>query len=198
MIDPLYIHCTLTDFKLMTVCHETERVDSWWGIIKKSGQYPALSKVAIAACTIFHGPMVESSFNTMGDIMDLKSSNMAVETYYSIQTVKYFIKSRETTATKLFRRDDFLYGPVDRQLTRNMMKSSSTYSEGLKKRNHDEMERINKLQEKRTSEMDSKKKAKLTLQAEAEKDLQANVKKQANQARLRILKALVEKRKSKQ
>uniref|UniRef100_K1PWE7 Uncharacterized protein n=1 Tax=Magallana gigas TaxID=29159 RepID=K1PWE7_MAGGI len=38
--------------------------------------------------------------------------------------------------------------------------------------------------------MDSKKKAKLTLQAEAEKDLQAHVKKQANQARLRILKAL--------
>lgn len=58
--------------------HETERVDSWWGVIKKSGQYPALSKVAIAACTIFHGPIVESSFNTMGDIMDPKSSNMAV------------------------------------------------------------------------------------------------------------------------
>lgn len=77
------------------------------------------------------------------------------------------------------------------------MKSSSTYRERLKKRN-DEMERINKLQMKSTSEMDSKKKAKLTLQAEAEKDLQAHVKKQANQARLRILKALVEKRKSKQ
>uniref|UniRef100_K1Q395 HAT C-terminal dimerisation domain-containing protein n=1 Tax=Magallana gigas TaxID=29159 RepID=K1Q395_MAGGI len=58
--------------------HETERVDSWWGVIKKSGQYSALSKVAIAACAIFHGPIVESSFNTMGDIMDPKSSNMAV------------------------------------------------------------------------------------------------------------------------
>lgn len=56
--------------------HETERVDSWWGIIKKSGQYPALSKVDIAACTIFHGPMVESSFNANGDIMDPKCSNM--------------------------------------------------------------------------------------------------------------------------
>lgn len=128
--------------------------------------------------------------------MDPKSSNMAVETYNSIQTVKYFIKSRQT-ATKLFRRDDFLYGPVDRQLTRNMMKSSSTYREGLKKRHHDENERINKLQVKSTSEMDSKKNAKLTLQTEAEKDLQAHVKKQANQARLRILKALVEKKKIK-
>lgn len=145
MIAPLYIY-TLYSYRFQAddcLPHETERVDSWWGVIKKSGQYSALSKVAIAACAIFHGPIVESSFNTMGDIMDPKSSNMAVETYNSIQTVKYFIKSRETTATKLFRRDDFLYGPVDRQLTRNMMKSSSTYRERLKKRNHDEMERIN-------------------------------------------------------
>lgn len=50
---------------------------------------------------------------------------------------------------------------------------------------------------KSTSEMDSKKNSKLTLQTEAEKDLQAHVKKQANQARLRILKALVGKKKIK-
>jgi hypothetical protein len=151
----------------------------------------------MAACTIFHGPMVESSFNTMGDIIDTKSSNMAVETYNSIQTVKFFLKSRETSAIKMYKRDDFLYQPVDRQLTRNIMKSSSTYRANLKKRSHEEMERTNRLQLKNSSEMVSKKKAKLALQAEAQKDLQIHVKQQAKQAKLRILKALAGKRKLK-
>jgi hypothetical protein len=95
----------------------------------------------------------------------------------------------------LYKRDDFLYQPVDRQLTRNIMKSSATYRTNLKKRSHEEMERTNRLQVKHTGEMVSKKKAKLALQDEAQRDLQIHVKQQAKQAKLQILKALVEKRK---
>ena len=36
-------------------------------------RYPTLGKVVGACLSIFHGPQVESSFNTMGD-MDVKSS----------------------------------------------------------------------------------------------------------------------------
>ena len=59
----------------------------WWKLIKHS--YPCLIKVVTAALSVFHGPCVESSFNVMGDAMDKKSSQMNMETYSSLQDVKY-------------------------------------------------------------------------------------------------------------
>ena len=45
---------------------------------------------------------IESSFNTMGDIMDTKSSSMEVDTYGSIQRVKYHLKARSMSAIQMF------------------------------------------------------------------------------------------------
>jgi len=86
---------------------EDTRLDIWWGQVHKDGKYPALSKVALAVCSVFHGPLVESSFNTMGDIMDPKSSNTSVDTYAAIQTVNFFLKTRNTSTVEFFTRRIF-------------------------------------------------------------------------------------------
>ena len=70
-------------------------IDQWWGAVKVMDKYPALSKMALATLTCFHGPQVESSFSMMGDILDSRSGRMNIETYGAIQTVKYHLKARE-------------------------------------------------------------------------------------------------------
>uniref|UniRef100_A0A8C5BWR0 Sulfotransferase n=1 Tax=Gadus morhua TaxID=8049 RepID=A0A8C5BWR0_GADMO len=46
---------------------------TWLAKVFNSQKFPALSKVVKAALSIFHGPLVEASFNLMGDIIDPKS-----------------------------------------------------------------------------------------------------------------------------
>lgn len=72
---------------------EGEDIVTWWAKVFNSQKFPALSKVVKAALSIFHGPLVEASFNLMGDIIDPKSSNMAIPTFNAFQTVKYTLKS---------------------------------------------------------------------------------------------------------
>ena len=52
------------------------RVDNWWWQLNE--KYPVFPKLSLAALTVFHGPMVESSFSVMGDVMDKKSGRMNV------------------------------------------------------------------------------------------------------------------------
>ena len=54
-----------------------------------------------------HDPAIESSFNVMGDIFDVKSPNSSIETYSSYQTVKYKLKGVRKNAARYFRKDDF-------------------------------------------------------------------------------------------
>lgn len=35
-----------------------DRLDSWWATVNKLNQYPAVCKMALTLCTIFHGPLV--------------------------------------------------------------------------------------------------------------------------------------------
>ena len=60
---------------------------TWW--ISVSKKCPVVFKVVRAVLSIFHGPRVESSFSTMGDIINKKSGRMNIETYAAIQTIKY-------------------------------------------------------------------------------------------------------------
>ena len=60
----------------------------------------------------FHGPRVEGSFNTMGDVIDPKSCRMNVQTYSAIQTVKYGLRAEQKTALKKFTRTDYLHEKV--------------------------------------------------------------------------------------
>ena len=54
------------------------RADNWWWQLNE--KYPVLSKLSLAALTVFHGPRVESSFSVMGDVIVKKSGRMNVST----------------------------------------------------------------------------------------------------------------------
>jgi hypothetical protein len=89
--------------------HNEERIDTdWWtkvfqimGPGTKKEKYPILSKLVKALLSIFCGPVVESSFNIMDDILESDRSSMSVENYEGISRVKYGLKKRGTTAVKM-------------------------------------------------------------------------------------------------
>ena len=52
----------------------------------------------------------------MGDVINVKAGRTKIETYSSIQPVKYALKARKTTALNMFRRKDVTLSPVDRRM----------------------------------------------------------------------------------
>ena len=106
-----------------------------------SQKFPALSKVVKAALSIFHGPLVEASFNLMGDIIDPKSSNMAIPTFNAFQTVKYTLKSGNMSATQIFKRDDPKYGKLDQRLCQNIKSAGARDAARRQKNRISAMER---------------------------------------------------------
>ena len=77
-----------------------DMIDSWYG--DTFSNYPVLGKMIKVSLSIFHGPQVESSFNTMGDILDSKSGRMNIATFDSIQTVTYSLGAKGKPATSAF------------------------------------------------------------------------------------------------
>ena len=122
---------------------EPIRVDVWWQQV--SNRYPALSKMAKAILTCFHGPQVEGSFNVMGDVLDSRSSNMNISSFSSIQTVKYTLRSKEKTAVQHFHRRDILHEPVSRQLSVSMRSARGKYKAILKQKNDEQIKRQEEL-----------------------------------------------------
>ena len=108
------------------------RVDVWWGTLSVC---PTLKVIAKAALSIFHGPQVESSFSLMKDIMNKKAGSMAVGTFSSIQTVKYFLKSRNQSSIGYFRRPQVNHTPVPKALVKNMRSAYLGYNSQLKAKN---------------------------------------------------------------
>ncbi|KAH3842991.1 hypothetical protein DPMN_116497 [Dreissena polymorpha] len=103
-------------------------VVEWWSKVSARKCYPILSKVAAAGLSIFHGPAVESSFNSLGDIVDSKAASMEIGTYSAYQTVRYALKARQTTALEYFNRKDAHNNKVvDRHLCVNMRLSAQRY-----------------------------------------------------------------------
>ena len=109
-------------------CNE-ERIDSFWASVKKTGEYPHLSKMALALVSCFHGPAVESSFSIMGGVLGADKAKMYIKTFSSIQTVKYHLKSEKSSACKHFSRPDVINDPVDVKLCRNMKRAYKEYQE---------------------------------------------------------------------
>ena len=105
------------DLNLRDVLRDNKpvRADSWWWQLNE--KYPVLSKLSLAALTVFHGPRVESSFSVMGDVMDKKSGRLNVSTYSVIQTVKYSLAAKASKISKkqrsvqIFHREDKLKVP---------------------------------------------------------------------------------------
>ena len=73
----------------------------------------------------FHGPQVEGNFNTMGDVIDSKSYRMNVDIYSAIQTVKYGLRTEQTTAIEKFTKTEYLHEKVDTTLCRNLRSSAA-------------------------------------------------------------------------
>ena len=61
-----------------------------------------------------------SRFSAMTEIMDCYSTHTRIETYSAIQSVRYHMSARETTAVQLFSKKNPLVEPVDPQLRKNM------------------------------------------------------------------------------
>ena len=114
------------------------RGDLWW--YKLVERYPILTKLSLAALTIFHGPPVEGSFSVMGDIMDKKSGRMNVETYSAIQTVKYSLTAKASKSSKkqktiqFFHREDKLKSSVAKKLVKDIRSAKKLCEEDLEQR----------------------------------------------------------------
>ena len=135
------------------------RGDLWWYRLVK--RYPILTKLSLAALTIFHGPRVEGSFSVMGDIMDQKSGRMNVETYSAIQTVKYSLTAKASKSSKkqktiqFFHREDRLKSPVAKKLVKDIRSAKKLYEEDLEQRKSVKQGPQNNIQTPATSETPS-------------------------------------------
>ena len=126
------------DFNLPDVLRDNKpvRADNWWWQLNE--KYPVLSKLSLAALTVFHGPRVESSFSVMGDVMDKKSGRMNVSTYSAIQHVKYSLAAKASKISKkqksvqIFHREDKLKSPVLKNVVTKIRNSKKTYVGKLK------------------------------------------------------------------
>ncbi len=168
-----------------------EDIVKFWSCTRIKEKYPGLQKMAQAALSIFHGPMVESSFNVMSDIIGPKSGNLKVETYSSYQTVKYSLRNTGETAVSRFRRDDVKYGNIDKKLCYDLRRSGQRYKEAKTK--------IFEEKEKRRKEYGLEKAGSAAkARDEAEKSVREEMRqhnlKQTNKARKRALECLVQAR----
>ena len=138
--------------------------------------------------------MVESPFNTIGDIINVKSANMNIDTYSCIQTVKYFLKTRNLSAVQCFSKQD-IFDPVDRELYLNFKNASAEYRNQLKAKGAAAKAKDRQLNVVNKSKNESKKQAKTNSQNQAFLDRVMHAKKEARKARIRLLEALARKRK---
>ena len=100
------------------------RIDVWWS--QASESFPILSRVASAYLTIFSGPMIESTFSEMGNILTSKRSRLAIDTYNSQHAIKQHFQG---SAVEKCRREDVTASPVymGRWLVKNMEGASALY-----------------------------------------------------------------------
>ncbi|XP_053384313.1 uncharacterized protein LOC128550116 [Mercenaria mercenaria] len=64
-------------------------------------RYPVLSKLVFAMLTIFSGPLVEGTFNVMGDIIEEDRTRMNIENYEAVAIVKTALKRKAVKASAL-------------------------------------------------------------------------------------------------
>jgi len=184
------------DDNLPTYDGKTGVVD-WWAKVGEREKYVVLGKVVMAALTVFHGPQVELSFNTMKDIIDPGSSNMNLSTYSAMQTVKYELKSQKKSAIELFERGDPVFDPVNLKICRSVRGAASVYKKQLKARS--EEKEAEKLKMKLSlGKLQSKKSAKEQKVAEEEKARAEHLDRERKKAKKRALERLAEIRKKKQ
>ena len=94
--------------------------------------------------------MVERVFDLMGDVMNEKSSSLSIDSLNSIQTVKSFLKAKNTTSVTYFDREDALYSPIHPGLVRCMISAGKKRNNALmrKRMEKEEMKNEPKIKDK--------------------------------------------------
>lgn len=162
----------------------------WWAHVMSLGKYPALSQVIRGALSIFHGPLVESSFSLMGDVIDAKRSSMKISTFDAVQTFKYVLRSRGKTGIGMFKRDDIKLGPVDKTLCQNIRVAGRRDKTDREKRMEAKQKR--QVEYGCSATCESAEKAKTTTLAEERQTRLKHVDKKINAARRKALDTLQE------
>lgn len=120
------------------------RLDEWWTPVFPLEKYPNVSIIVKACLSIFTSPRVEQSFNIMNDIITTTTNRLDVSTFDSVQTVRYYLSSKETlssssgyrsTALNIMNRYDVRTDFVDSIICRHMQqahKSNKAHSEKKK------------------------------------------------------------------
>lgn len=52
----------------------------WWTEVFKTERYPVLTRVISVVMSVFHGQQVESFFSVMGNVENIRSTRMNIET----------------------------------------------------------------------------------------------------------------------
>lgn len=123
-------HLEILQYDVDNTLPSFEDAVKWWASVFDKGKYPALCKAVKAAFSIFHGPLVESSFSVMGNVIDERSTSMNISTFSAIQTIKYTLQCRKQCGVEMFRRDDVKFAAVNRWLCGNI-RSAGTRDKGL-------------------------------------------------------------------
>ena len=126
-----------TDSSLDDLQSKVNRIDSgWWCHIfkvqEKGGmRFPFLSILAKALLSVFSGPLIESTFNLMDDVVRHDRCSLNLETYEAIMRVKYhFAASKQSSHT---------YN-VGKSMVSAVSHSYATYCDVHKKRREEKKE----------------------------------------------------------
>ena len=157
---------------------EGQRVDEWWiGVIKHFGLH-YLGQVVKAVLCIFHGPVVESSFNIMGDVIDSRSGRMSMATFNAYHTARFALAATGKSATAHFRRNNVMRDPVNKSLINNIANSCDAYHKVLKDQK-DEKKRKLVIFNKQQAKVATKRKAVEALKNDAKRACLQHFKRQA-------------------
>ena len=130
----------------------------------KTGRYPNLSQVVAAGISIFHGPLVESSFSVMNNVMDATSNRINVQTYAAIQNIKYALRAKKMSAIQYLKRKDVRFSPVHKNLCQSIRSAGCKYNKQKQERAKARSERQEKFQLHKTKPV-SKQQARLDHEA---------------------------------
>lgn len=103
----------------------------YWGCEHVRSHYPGFYKISLACLSIFHGPKIESSFSEMAGILTKKRSRFQISKYNSLQTVRYFLRAKQQTATEIFGRKDVHYDPIDKRICNAIHTAHAKYRRRL-------------------------------------------------------------------
>ena len=101
--------------------------------------------VAKAALSVFSGPVVEGAFSGMKDVIKKKSGKMSSELFSSIQTVRYYLKGKDTNSISLFRRPDISFSSVPSGLASRMRTAWKGSQKSWEEARHEKSEKFRQL-----------------------------------------------------